>query len=254
MDEQNLLGRKVFILYPHSVIQEDLIYTLINNEYEVYLLKDHKRALRLLEKFNDSIIFINIDERLDEEQWEEYIRGILRNPGLKEVRIGIVSYNNDVELKQKYLMEIGVPCGFIQLKLGIAQSTKIILTALEANEAKGRRKYVRVPCEKDEGAQFNVRISDAVIPGKIIDISSIGMAVQFQTDPGLKKNTLLPGIQLRLRSTLVNLTGVVIGFREGRKKTYVILFAPRTPGAEKEKIRRYIISSLQNFIDGIKVS
>ena len=253
MSTPSVTGRKVFILYPHSVIQEDLIYTLINNEYEVYLIKDHNRALKLLEKFNDSIIFINIDDRLDEEEWEEYIRGIMRNPSLQDVRIGILSYNNEAQLKQKYLMEIGVPCGFIQLKLGIAQSTKIILTALEANEAKGRRKYVRVNCEKDESAQFNVRISDTVISGKILDISSIGMAVRFETDPELQKNTLLEGIQMRLKSSLVNLSGVVIGFHEGRPKRYVILFSPRTSTAEKEKIRRFIIHNLQSTIESIKV-
>ena len=253
MNSNGMAGKKVFILYPHSVIQEDLIYTLINHEYEVYLLKDHNRALKLLEKFNDSILFINIDERLDEEQWEEYIRGILRNPSLKDVRIGILSYNNDEELKRKYLMDIGVPCGFIQLKLGIAQSTKIILTALEANEAKGRRKYVRVNCDIDQNAQFNVRVYDTVISGKIIDISSIGMAVHFQTDPQLQKNTLLEGIQLRLRSSLVNLSGVVLGFRDTKPKVYVVLFTPKTPTAEKEKIRRYIIHSLQSYIDGVKV-
>lgn len=253
MDENKLLGRKVFILYPHSVIQEDLVYTLINNEYEVYLLKDHNRALKLLEHFRDAIIFINIDDRLNEDEWEEYIRGIMDNPRLKDVGIGILSYNNDQELKQKYLMEIGVPCGFIQLKLGIQQSTKIILAALEANEAKGRRKYVRVNCDKDENAQFNVRVSDTVLNGKIDDVSSIGMALHFETDPELQKNTLLEGIQLRLRSSLVNLNGVVIGFREGRPKKYVLLFSPKTSASEKEKIRRYIIHSLQSYIDGFKV-
>ena len=106
-------GRKVFLLYPHSVIQDDLIYTLVQSEYEVYRLKDHNRALRILEKFPDSILFINIDERLDESEWEEYIRGIARNPALDSIRIGILSYNNNEELKKKYLMDIGITCGFI---------------------------------------------------------------------------------------------------------------------------------------------
>ena len=253
METDQLLGRKVFILYPHSVIQDELLSTLISQEYEVYLLKDHKRALKLLELFKDSIIFINIDDRLSEEEWEEYIRAIIRNPALKKVRVGILSYNNDTALKQKYLMEIGVPCGFIRLKLGLAQSEKIILAALKANEARGRRKYVRVPCNRDEGAQFNIRLNESVFSGKIIDISSIGMAVHFTTDPGLPKNSLLEGIQLRLRSNLVNLKGVVIGFREGHPRKYVIIFSPGTPAAEKEKIRRYIINSLQNSIEGMKV-
>ena len=245
-------GRKVFLLYPHSVIQDDLIYTLVQSEYEVYRLKDHNRALRILEKFPDSILFINIDERLDESEWEEYIRGIARNPALDSIRVGILSYNNNEELKKKYLMDIGITCGFIQLKLGLKESTKIILTVLEASEAK-RRKFVRVNCEHDSSAQFNVRVFDTVVTGKIIDISSIGMAIQFDTDPELQKNTLLEGIQLRLRSSLINLSGVVMGFREEKPKRYVILFTPKTAASEKTKIRRYIIQTLQGFIESLQV-
>ncbi|WP_321990886.1 PilZ domain-containing protein [Marispirochaeta aestuarii] len=246
-------GRKVFLLYPHSVFQDDLIYTLVQSEYEVYRLKDHNRALRILEKFPDSILFINIDERLDESEWEEYIRGIAGNPALDSIRIGILSYNNDEELKKKYLMDIGITCGFIQLKLGLKESTKIILTVLEASEAKGRRKFVRVSCEHDSSAQFNVRVFDTVVTGKIIDISSIGMAMQFDTDPELQKNTLLEGIQLRLRSSLINLSGVVMGFREEKPKRYVVLFTPKTAASEKTKIRRYIIQTLQGFIESLQV-
>ena len=254
MEETQISGKKVFILYPHSVIQEELLYTLISNEYEVALLKNHTRTLTLLEKFPHSILFINIDEKLSEEQWAEYIQGIMNNQALKDVRIGILSYNNDVALKQKYLMDIGVQCGFIQLKLGLAQSTKIILTVLEANEAKGRRKYVRVNCKSDKNAIFNVRVSETVLPGNIVDISSIGMAITFENaDPRLQKNSLLDGIQLRLKSSLVSLSGVVLGFREAKPRIYVVLFTPKTANTEKEKIRRYIIHALQSSIDMLEL-
>ncbi len=252
MTNAEISGKKVFLLYPHSVVQEELLHTLITQEYEVTLLKDHRRALRILEQFPDSILFINIDDKLSEEEWEEYIRGIIGNAAFTEVRIGILSYNNDAELKQKYLMDIGVQCGFIQLKLGLAQSTKIILTALEASEARGRRKYVRVNCKDDKNAIFNVRISDTVLPGNIVDVSSIGMAVSFDNaDPKLQKNTLLEGIQLRLRSSLVSVSGVVLGFRDAKPRIYVIIFTPKTSNAEKLKLRRYIIQALQSSIDSM---
>ena len=62
-------------------------------------------------------------------EWEEYIKGIIGSEGTKDVRIGIVSYNENKELAEKYLMELMVPCGFIRLKLGIEESTQIILKA-----------------------------------------------------------------------------------------------------------------------------
>ena len=72
------LGKKVFFLYPHSVIQNEMVIELIRNEYEIYLLFDHMKTVRLLEKYNDSILFINIDEGLMENEWEKYIKAKTR--------------------------------------------------------------------------------------------------------------------------------------------------------------------------------
>ena len=112
------LGKRVFFLYPHSVLQDQLVSKIIEQEYEVYLLSDHVKALKILGVYNDSILFVNIDERLKEKEWEEYIKGIMSSEGTKNVRTGIVSYNENKELAEKYLMDLMVPCGFIRLKRG----------------------------------------------------------------------------------------------------------------------------------------
>ncbi|OQY36358.1 MAG: hypothetical protein B6229_10310 [Spirochaetaceae bacterium 4572_7] len=60
--KSNQFGKKIFFLYPHSVIKTDLIHSFIENEYEVYTIKDYLKVKPILKKFNDSIIFINIDD------------------------------------------------------------------------------------------------------------------------------------------------------------------------------------------------
>ncbi len=52
----NELGKKVIFLYPQSVIQEKLVTEIMKNEYEVYLLHDHEKNLRLIKKYNNSIL------------------------------------------------------------------------------------------------------------------------------------------------------------------------------------------------------
>ncbi|MEA1911727.1 MAG: PilZ domain-containing protein, partial [Spirochaetota bacterium] len=167
-------GKKVFFLYPQSVIQEELISFLLKNEYEVYFLNDHIKAKRIFRQFNNSICFINIDDGLKEAEWGEYISSLRSDSEIKGLQIGILSYNNDPGLMQKYLMDIGVEAGFIQLKLGIKQSTEIILKVLDANEAKGRRKFVRVNCENDQRVVLNFNHKDSSYEGQIIDLSSVG--------------------------------------------------------------------------------
>ncbi|MDR1902752.1 MAG: PilZ domain-containing protein [Treponema sp.] len=228
---------------------------LIMNGFEAYTLRDHKRALRLIEYFVDSILFINIDEGMPEAQWEAYIRGIQENEKTKGCRIGILSYNTNAALMQKYLMDIAVPCGYIQLKLGLQESTRIIITALEANEARGRRKHIRASCEEDINAVLNFKSShDTLFHGKLLDISSAGFAVQLDQPLNVEPNTVIEDIQMRLRGGIVRTNAVALGKRRGNDNVWIFLINPSQMEREtKLIIHRFIKHCLQRYIDQFQV-
>jgi hypothetical protein len=252
--EQDALGKKVFLLYPHSVIHEEMLDILIMSGFETYTLRDHKKAGNLLEKFPGSIMFINIDDGMPESEWETYIRNLQENPKTQGAKLGILSYNQDKMLMEKYLMQLSVPCGYIQLKLGIQQSTKIILNALEANEARGRRKYIRAFCEDDPNATMNYKSSEGFFQGKILDISSAGMAARITGFPEMSPNSVLKDVQLKLRVGLVMLNAVLMGKRRDDKDVYILLFDPsKIDQDSKIVIYRYIKQCLQKYIDQLKV-
>lgn len=246
----NTLGKKVFFIYPHSVIQNELIQDLIDREYEVYFVNDHSKVSSICEYYTSPILFINIDEALEEPAWEKLIRNILETEGTSHARIGIVTYNENAQLAQKYLMDIMVPCGFIKLKLGLNDSTDIIIKTLEANEVKGKRKYVRARCNPVE-ATLNASISGGLVSGHIVDISSVGMAVQFDDGTELVKNTYLRDIQLKLRGILLRVSAVVIGHRDSEedKTLYVLLFDQYVNEQIKSKLRSYINRTLQHEME-----
>ena len=246
---ESLNGKKVFFLYPQSVIQEELISVLLRNEYEVYFLNDHLKANRIFKRFSNSICFSNIDNGLKEPEWEDFIGKIRADPEIKGIQIGILSYNNDVKLMQKYLMDIGVECGFVQLKLGIKQSTNIILKVLEASEAKGRRKFVRANCENDSRAVLNFSHKDSFFEGKIIDISSVGLACEFNQTISIDNKTILHKIQLNLRGSLIQVDGIILSRRFDNKRILVIVFNPRPKENELDKIHIFIHKTLQKNID-----
>lgn len=249
MENHEITGRKVFFLYPHSVIQGDLVDTLLANEYEIYFLKDHRTAPGTFSKYPGSICFINLDEGLPEPEWQKFILSARENPDTKDTLFGILSYTNDKDLAKKYLLEISIPCGFVHLKQGIKEGTDIILKVLEANEAKGRRKYVRAQCAEDPLAVLNLVSGTKMYSGSIMDISSVGLACTFDADPGLIKNTLLSDIQLKLRGTVIKVGGIVLGLRENGQKIYVILFHPQTAENIRVKIRKYIHGRLQQLME-----
>ena len=242
-------SKKVFFLYPQSVIQDELITFLLKNEFEVYFLDDHEKAIRLFRKYKDAICFINIDDGLKEDEWEKYIIGLRSNPETSGVQVGILSYNNDPSLMQKYLMDIGVQCGFVQLKLGVKQSSDIILKVLEVNEAKGRRKFVRVNCENDPKVLLNFSHNEFSYKGQIIDISSVGIACRFQETVSVENKTILHKIQLNLKGSLIQTDGIILARRSDSENILIIVFNPRPKESELEKIHKFIHRALQKEMD-----
>jgi uncharacterized protein YjaZ len=246
-------GKKVFFLYPHSVIQEKLIDTIVDNEYEVYMVNDHNKLDNINRIYRESIVFINIDEGLPEPEWEKRIRSFSEDSENCHLDFGILTYNANQSLAEKYLMDMMVSCGFIRLKLGLNESIEIILKTLIANEVKGRRKYVRASPQAED-ASFNYKDEyDVLITGQINDISSVGMAVTFNSKIKMQKNSLLKGIQIKLKGALIKVNGVVIGFREieDSKIIHVLLFDSSATQEVKRKLRLYIHKLLQDDVNKV---
>ncbi len=250
-NNQFAIGKKVFFLYPHSVIEEKLVQVIIRNEYEVYLVYDHKKTLKLLRKYPNSILFVNIDTELSGEDWESYIRSIIEHEDTKGVQIGILTYNEDKELARKYFMDIGVPCGFVRLKLGFEESARIILKTLIVTEARGQRKHVRAKCTGQANVSFNVRYGKEIHNGSIIDISIVGMACAFDSPVQFEQGTALDDIQLKLKGKITKVSGTVAGSRRQTKHIYVILFNTNLSDDARGKIHYFIHQSLQDEIQKI---
>jgi hypothetical protein len=251
MEQADLTGKKIFILYPHSVIQEEMLDILIMAGFEAYVIHDHKRAVKLLIRFPESIMFINIDEGLSEAEWESYIRGIQESPKTKDCKLGILSYNTDQKLMQKYLMDIAVPCGYIQLKLGIKESTRIMLSALEANEARGRRKFIRADCAGEANATVNIKDPMGIYYGKILDISAAGIAAQFDKIGNYAVNDLIKEVQLKLRGALALVNMIFMGKRADN--VCVLLFDAKMGQDQKLVVHRFIKYILQHYIDNLTI-
>jgi hypothetical protein len=226
---------------------------LIMAGYETYTLVDHARARKLLAKFPGSIMFVNIDGGMKEAEWESYIREIMENPATKESHLGIMSYNADRDLMQKYLMDIAVPCGYVQLKLGLQESTRIILQALDANEARGRRKFIRAECEDDINATMNYKNNKGMYHGKLLDISSAGIAAKIEKFEDLPANSLLRNVQLKFRGGLFMTDMILMGRRKDNRLVCIFLFDPRMSQDNKLIIHRYIKLCLQRYIDNLRV-
>jgi hypothetical protein len=244
----DIAGKKIFFLYPTGSVQNQIMTELAQQEYEVYTARDHARLSRALKKYQNSIVYINIDDGMAKQDWEKWIGGIFTTH--PELKIGVFSSTNDEELKDKYINKLNVSCGFLSLKHDMSKTIETILDILKNADAKGRRKYIRASTEREATATLNMPYNGEFINGVIKDISVVGISCTFERDIDLKKNTLFKNIQIKLQSMLIKAEAVVFGSRMSEnEKQYVLLFTQRVDSDVRVKIRKYIQMNLQNKMD-----
>jgi hypothetical protein len=247
-DLSAIRGRKVFFLYPTVSIQNQVISELFQQEYEVYVAKNHHGLSNVLRKYTDSIVFVNVDEGMPATEWERWISGMKTT--LPDLKFGVFSSHTDDEFKDKFLNELRVECGYMVLKLDMSKSISVILEILQRVDAKGRRKYIRADTEREANATLNIPRGNDYMNGIIKDISVVGISCSFEQDPGLPKNAVLKDIQIKLQSMLLKVEAIVFGSRmDCHEKIYVLLFTQRINPDVRTKIRKYIQTNLQAKMD-----
>lgn len=248
--DHSAFGKKVFFLNPPAVIGE-VANALAEAEFEVYTTRDHAKLARYLKKDPSCLTFVNIDEGDDEHQWRSWIRSIRDDEATRLAAFGVITMLNDEQKRNYYMMELGIEGGFIVVKIGAAKTTSILIKMLEANEARGRRRYVRAACPPD-ATDFSCATEAGTLRGWIKDLSSVGMSAVFSAGTTPVPGTRLKDLQLNLRGVRVIVNGVVVGSHDasGIGMLSVVMFEPASVNDDKrEKLRAYIRKTLQATMD-----
>jgi hypothetical protein len=244
----DIVGKKVFFVFPTAYVQNQVVMELVQHEYEVYTSKDSKRLSHALRKYPDSVVFANIDEGMREPEWEKWIHTLMS--ALPDIKVGVFSSSSDDKIREKYIDTLHIKCGYYNSKLDMSKTTVKILEVLETMNVKGRRKYLRANTEAESVATINMPIGSGFTNGTIRDVSVVGVSCTFEEEIPLHKNTLLKDIQIRLQTMLLKVEAVVFGSRlDGHEKIFVLLFTQRVDPEVKIKIRKYIQQNLQHKMD-----
>ncbi|MDR2402914.1 MAG: pilus assembly protein PilZ [Spirochaetaceae bacterium] len=254
MDDRNseILGKKIFFLYPSAVIQNEIASDLVQQEYEIYIVRNHATLRRVLRTYPDSVVFVNINDQLQEKDCEAWIRGIMNDPATASVNIGILSSETNEALERKYINSVGIRGGYtvIKIKSDISKAIIKLMEILTVFNARGRRKYLRVTTDKEAQATLNMPYNGQYINGVINDISVAGLSCTFEKNLQFEKNTFCKDIQIRLQSMILKTEGIIFGSRkEGLAMVYVLLFTQRIDPDVRAKIRKYIQALLQVRMD-----
>jgi hypothetical protein len=249
-DNSELVGKKIFFLYPTAAVQNRIITELVQQEYEVYIAKNKDKLKKVLKTYPDSIVFIDINEHMPENEWDIWITGLMEAADTKNVSLGIVTSVDDEKVKSKYTSAIKLPCGYTVSKFDLEKATTQIVTILQTANAKGRRKYIRATTEKETNTTINLPLNGHFINGQIRDVSVVGISCTLDGNPSIAKNALLKDIQIKLQTNLLKVEGIVFGTRsEGADTVYVILVTQRIDPEARINIRKDIQQNLQGKMD-----
>jgi len=154
-------GRKTFFIAPDEIlISSDFMEEYLAKDYECYFIKNDlknsitTKVLTILSLFSDSIIFFNIDYRIENEgtDWPHFIANLARL--FPKACIGIM-YEKRKTLAEKqlieklYLFQLGIKGGCVQLEFQKYRNFVLLEKVLHANQANGRRRAVRAICQNN---------------------------------------------------------------------------------------------------------
>jgi hypothetical protein len=245
-----ILGKKIFFLYPSALTQNEIVSELAQQEYEVYVIRNNDKMADILRRYPSSVVFASVDETLQPKDWEVFIRGIMGNSEIGDVAVGVIANTNNDDVKRFYLNTLKVSGGYVPLKPDTGKALGRVLEILKSVEAKGRRKYIRADTRDDSMANINISLNGRYINGTIWDISVVGLSCVFSEDPQLEKNSLFPDIQIKLQSSILKAEGIIFGSRmSGEERVYVMVFTQKIDPMVRTKIRTYIQKNLQLKMD-----
>jgi hypothetical protein len=252
-NDTGISGKKIFFLYPSALIQNEIAWELLQQEYEVYHVRNHDTLRRVLRRYPDSIVFVNLDDGMPEKSWDAWLQAVAGDPALGGVKTGVLSAQNAEANRQKYAVSARLPGGFTEVnRTDTMKTVKQLYGILQTLDARGRRKYLRAAPENESLTAVNIPHNSEYFKGVIKDISVAGFSCAFDPDPELDKNALCQNIQIKLQSQLLKAEAICFGARQdGRTKIYVFLFTQRIDPDVRIKIRNFVQSALQAKIDAL---
>ena len=178
--QEIIKGRKTFFiapdrtLFPQSYLEEYLTlgYECYFIDTDIFLPMKEKVDI-ILSVFKDSILFFNIDAPIQGASWIEIIHDMQAKYPSALFGVLYAKRHSQAErqsLEHQYLYTMGIQCGCIQLEYQKRENFQIIEQVLYANQAMGRRKYVRALCSSSCLFSFTLD-KQGTIQDKLTDIS-----------------------------------------------------------------------------------
>lgn len=252
--ENPIFGRKIFFCNPSLFIENVIVDALRQDDFEVYIINNYKNAKSLLLQYPDSICYIDIDSELSFSAWFNFIKSF-SSEGLESIYVGIISETSKQQDMEKFLMNLKLPCGFININKKSDKLLNQFIDILDLNGAKGRRKYIRLDTTGRTEVKGYLSYQDKLYDINIKDISVAGFACSYKCEylNIFKKNMHLQNVCINIKRKSLVVSCIIFNTFENKDgtATAVMMFTNENPIEMIQDIRAFIIEDYINKVDEV---
>lgn len=152
--DKSIYGRKVFFIAPSVSFEQQVIERLRLMEYEVYAIDDYRKAKPLLRKNADCICFCIVESQLSLKGWHNFIKSFEEENVFAPLDMGVVMHSLPDEKKANFIAGLQIDAGIIIQDQDHEAMFHEIVKAMDSQNAKGMRKYVRANCLNESQADL----------------------------------------------------------------------------------------------------
>lgn len=241
---------RIIFASPEDWVVEQILSNLVQAEYKAVVLPDSSHLSKAIQIYKHSIVLFNIDKAPQGTTWYKIVED--SEEQFKQCNVLPVFIGKDTRDNIRSKLNISIPFEAFDMGRSPAQVMALIQAVIKQWYLRGKRQFIRVNCPDRNRAKFNLRYEGDLYQGTVLDISSTGMACEFDVgmEPKmLSKGASLSSIQLKLNNRLILVDGVMMGSRVdgtgARPTLWVMIFRNHVDTGSIRKIRAYVQDRLQ---------
>ncbi len=164
------IGKKIFFLFPETDACRAIMGRIVEEEYEVFAVGDHRLVPKLLRESPNSIVFINHEGKKEPVQVEEILQSIGKKTSIKNMHVFSLTYD---PAETAGAAQPGGQVEQVVLSRGDGEgNVRKVLALLVRHNAKGLRKYIRVECRDKDGVRVLPLHAAGDTGARVLNLSS----------------------------------------------------------------------------------
>ncbi|MGI5059358.1 hypothetical protein [Treponema pectinovorum] len=246
-----IFGRKIFFLGTTFSLNTNIILRLMEQEYEVYKVEDHRQLKSILSANPKSIVYINADNQNNASTWFNFIQYFETATEFSSTSFGVFTGKLKGQDRERFKSALKLEAGFFTLDKTFAEILPGVLSKLDSLHAKGVRQFVRLNCANNKDAEVYFVSGNMMYKMNFIDISSIGVGIVIPVKYAqiARVNTVIQGLTLVLGPKQIKVNAKIHTVKAMQTGILaVLIFTPDTPDNLKSYIRTYIFEELQKSL------